>query len=391
MEFNVIIIGAGASGLMCAITAGKRGQKVLILEKSNKVGKKILISGGGRCNFGNFAVSNENFLANNIHFCKSALSAYTVDDFISLMQNHNLSYNQKTLGQLFCDQKSPAVVKMLLDEAQKYGVQIVTNFSVDEIKFYDKYIVNDKYIAKSLVIATGGPSVPKIGASDFALNIADKFNIKTRPFTPALVPLNFCDQDIETYFTGFAGVSLPIVASCNGISFAENMLITHKGLSGPAILQISSYWNFGDEIQINLLPKLNAIEYLYNSKKNQIKLTLKTIMSEFFPKRLAVHFIDIFIGDFANKKIAEVSYCTLKMLGKKLNNWRLYPNATKGFRVAEVCNGGVLLEELFSKTFECKNQQGLYFIGESVDITGWLGGYNFAWAWASGFACGNNL
>jgi len=389
-QYDVIIIGAGAAGLMCAIEASKRGRKVLVLEGSNKVGKKILISGGGRCNFTNLHIDPESYLSQNPHFCKSALARYTQWDFIALMDKHKLSWHEKTLGQLFCDDKAPAVLSMLLDECKRVGIKLESK--VESIDFKEQYIVlsdGQKYHSESLVVATGGPSIPKMGATDFGLQVARQFGIKTLSFRPALVPFTFHQDDIDRYFKDLSGLSVDALVSCNGQSFREGVLITHRGISGPAILQISSYWYKGDEISVDLLPDLDASDWLLQMQEDHGKTELKTILSKYFPKRLAIRLADTLTErPLSNLPLGQIKQSDLKILGATLNNWVLRPSGTEGMRTAEVSVGGVNTDELSSKTMEVKSQPGLYFIGETLDVTGWLGGYNFQWAWSSGWAAG---
>ena len=389
-QYDVIIIGAGAAGLMCAAEALKRNRSVLVLEKLNKAGKKILISGGGRCNFTNLNIEPQAYLSKNPHFCKSALSRYTQWDIIALLESFQLSWEEKKLGQLFCNQKSGAVLSALLKNCQKADIEL--NIEVFAIKQEHGYILNTnkgEYQTKSLVIATGGPSIPKMGASDFGLKIANQFGLKSIPFKPGLVPFTFHQQDINIYFKNLSGLSIDVIVSYNHTSFREDMLITHRGLSGPSILQISSYWKSGKPIQINLLPDLDAAEYLLNMQQQRGKVLLKTILGEFFPNRLARRFANTLgAKKIANITLSEIKKNDLKMFGSCLNNWVITPSGTEGLRTAEVCTGGVDTNELSSKTMESNKQSGLYFIGETVDVTGWLGGYNFQWAWSSGWAAG---
>lgn len=389
-EYDVIIIGAGAAGLMCAAEALKRNKSVLIIERANKAGKKILISGGGRCNFTNLNIEPRAYLSKNPHFCKSALSRYTQWDFIALLESFKLSWKEKKLGQLFCDQNSVAVLRVLLKECQKAEIKL--NVETNAIKKEQGYVVNTnngEYKTKSLVIATGGPSIPKMGASDFGLKIAKQFGLKSASFKPALVPFTFHQHDINTYFKGLSGLSLDVVVSCNHINFREGLLITHRGLSGPVILQISSYWKKGDSIKINLLPDLDASDYLLNMQQERGKALLKSILGDFFSKRLAQRLANtLSIKKLGDVTLGQIKQNDLKSFGYYLNNWILTPSGTEGMRTAEVCTGGVETNELSSKTMESNKQPGLYFIGETVDVTGWLGGYNFQWAWSSGWAAG---
>ena len=390
MKADVIIIGAGAAGLMCAIEASKRGRKVLVFEAAEKVGKKILISGGGRCNFTNLHIDPATYLSKNPHFCKSALARYMQWDFIALMEKHNLDWHEKTLGQLFCNDKAPAVLKMLLKECKNVGIKLQSK--VDSIQYKGQYMVSvdgQRYQSDALVIATGGPSIPKMGATDFGLQVARQFGIKTLSFRPALVPFTFHQNDIDRYFKDLSGLSVDALVSCNGQSFREGVLITHRGISGPAILQISSYWYKGDEISVDLLPDLDASDWLLQMQDDRGKTELKTILSELFPKRLAVRLADTLTDQsLSNLSLGQIKQSDLKAFGATLNNWVLRPSGTEGMRTAEVCTGGVNTDELSSKTMEVKSQAGLYFIGETVDVTGWLGGYNFQWAWSSGWAAG---
>ena len=390
MKADVIIIGAGAAGLMCAIEASKRGRQVLVFEAAEKAGKKILISGGGRCNFTNLHIDPATYLSKNPHFCKSALARYTQWDFIALMEKHNLDWHEKTLGQLFCNDKAPAVLKMLLKECKNVGIKLQSK--VDSIQYKGQYMVSvdgQRYQSDVLVIATGGPSIPKMGATDFGLQVARQFGIKTLSFRPALVPFTFHQNDIDRYFKDLSGLSVDALVSCNGQSFREGVLITHRGISGPAILQISSYWYKGDEISVDLLPDLDASDWLLQMQDDRGKTELKTILSKLFPKRLAVRLADTLTDQsLSNLSLGQIKQSDLKAFGATLNNWVLRPSGTEGMRTAEVCTGGVNTDELSSKTMEVKSQAGLYFIGETVDVTGWLGGYNFQWAWSSGWAAG---
>ena len=389
-QYDVIIIGAGAAGLMCAIEALNRNRSVLIIEKSNKVGKKILISGGGRCNFTNLNIDPLAYISENPHFCKSALSRYTQWDIIALLESFQLTWGEKKFGQLFCDQKSIGVLNALLKSCEKAKIEL--NVKTLRIEKKSKYIVKSnekKYQTKSLVIATGGPSIPKMGASDFGLEVADQFGIKSVSFMPGLVPFTFNQKDIDKYFKELSGISIDVVISCNNTSFREGMLVTHKGLSGPSILQISSYWKKGAPIKINLLPDLDGAKYLVNMQNLRGKSLLKIILGELLPKRFAKRFANT----FSSKKLAsitlnEIKKNDLKKFGFKLNNWIITPSGTEGLRTAEVCTGGINTNELSSKTMESNKSPGLYFIGETVDVTGWLGGYNFQWAWSSGWAAG---
>lgn len=387
-NYDVIIIGAGAAGMMCAIEAAKNNKKTLLLDKADKVGKKILISGGGRCNFTNLYTDASAYLSHNPHFCKSALSRYTPWDIQVLFEKHKLSWTEKTLGQLFCDQKSKAVVTMLLNECEANGVDVQLSTSIKSLRKTTQFEIisnTGEYSSTSLVIATGGASIPRMGATDFALQIAKQFSIKNIPFRAGLVPFIFSQKDLEHYFTNLSGLAFEAIVSCNNTSFREGVLITHKGLSGPAILQISSYWNKGDAISINLFPDDDAVAWLIEQKTQHPKMELITLLSRKLPKRLVQKLSETL---FNNQPIEQVSQKELSHFGEQLNQWVLYPSSTEGMRTAEVCLGGVDSNELSSKTFETKKVSGLYFIGEAIDVTGHLGGYNFQWAWASGWCAG---
>lgn len=389
MQKDVIIIGAGAAGLMCAIEAAKRNRRVLVIDHANKVGKKILMSGGGYCNFTNTQTSPEAFQSANPHFCKSALSRYTQWDFIQLVESYQLAYHEKKLGQLFCDHKSKEIVDILLQECQRYEVEIALNTRVTKHKvhpdggFYVKTERHD-YLCQSLVVATGGLSIPTMGATGFGYELAKAYNITVHATRAGLVPFTLHQQDKER-FAVLSGVSVAAIVSNERISFRENILFTHRGLSGPAILQISSYWQPGEAVSINLLPDLDVAAALSTSKQDAPTRKLKTFLEQHLPKRV----IEIFVPtDLLDTSLAQLSHKQIGCLCQLLQAWRLLPNATEGNRTAEVTLGGVSTEELSSKTFESYKVPGLYFIGEVIDVTGWLGGYNFQWAWASGWAAG---
>jgi predicted Rossmann fold flavoprotein len=391
-HYDVIIIGAGAAGLMCAIEAGKRGRRVLVLDKARKLAPKILISGGGRCNFTNLYADPEAYLSANPHFCKSALARYTQWDFIALMDKHQLGWQEKMLGQLFCNDKSPAVVAMLEKECVEKGVEIRLNSTVLSLESGEKFCVSSTRgdcFSEVLVMASGGPSIPRMGATDFGIQVARQFGLKVIPFKPALVPFTFTAQNIELYFKGLSGISVAAIISCNGVSFRENLLITHRGLSGPACLQISLYWRQGESIEINLLPETDAETWLLEARQKQGKASLKTILAEHFPKRLAVRLADTLLDtSYAETALGAINAGEIKAFAARLNCWILKPAGTEGMRTAEVSLGGVDTDELSSKTMQAHKVPGLYFIGETVDVTGWLGGYNFQWAWASGWVAG---
>ncbi|MEM6857604.1 MAG: NAD(P)/FAD-dependent oxidoreductase [Pseudomonadota bacterium] len=387
-QYDVIILGAGAAGLMCASVAGQRGLKVAVLEKAEKPGKKILISGGGRCNFTNLGAGPANFLSANPHFAKSALARYTPADFIELVDKHGIAWHEKTLGQLFCDGSAKQIVAMLLDECGP-NVDVICDADVSTVvKDGADFAVSasgESYTAPALVIATGGPSIPKMGASDFAYTLARQFGLKVVEPRPALVPLTLGGEDV--LFRELSGVSAPVRASAGKTSFEEAALFTHKGLSGPAILQISSYWKPGEDIAIAFLPAAET-DWLLAAKRDRPRATLKSVLREHRPDRLADALADrLGIGT----ELGNTSDKALRAAAQRLSRWTFAPNGTEGFAKAEVTIGGISTDELSSQTMESKKVPGLYAIGEAVDVTGWLGGYNFQWAWASGAACGHAL
>jgi predicted Rossmann fold flavoprotein len=382
---DVVIIGGGAAGLMCAIEAGKRGRSVILIEHEDKIGKKILISGGGRCNFTNKLVSPDNFISDNPHFCKSALSGFTPDDFIQLVEFHGITFHEKKLGQLFCDGSAKQIVSMLVNECKKASVEIRCNCKVNSLSIKDKFVVETSQgdlNSESVVIASGGVSIPKMGATDFGYRIAEQFGISLTDIRPALVPLTLNKRDLNI-FGELSGISIDSIISCNNKSFRENFLFTHKGLSGPAILQISSYWKEGNNIIINLLPEIDLYDKLLEYSKSRTELA--NFLSNYFPMRFA----EVFCREyFISKPLNQYSQSDFKTIADKIHKWTVTPSGTEGFAKAEVTLGGINTNELSSRTMESKRVRGLYFIGEVVDVTGWLGGYNFQWAWASGFAAG---
>ena len=385
MKFDVVIIGAGAAGLFCAIEAGKRGRKVLVIEHNAQVGRKIIISGGGRCNFTNLNTKAENFISNNPHFCKSALARYTPLDFVELVKKHRIEFYEKKLGQLFCRENSRQIVEMLLEECRKARVEIRLNCSVKDIsknEFFEIETNQGKFVSESFVIATGGLSIPHIGATDFGYRIAGQFGLKIIATKPALVPLVFQNGNLKSY-KNLAGVSLDSVVSCGKESFRENILFTHRGLSGPAVLQISSYWTRGQAVEFDLLPTKNAVDILQNSRDS--KKELANFLSEFLPNRFAEAFCQTTVASKPLKNYSEKEFANI---AEKLHAWQVVFDETEGYKKAEVTLGGVSTDELSSKTMEAKRVKNLYFIGEVVDVTGWLGGYNFQWAWSSAFAAG---
>ena len=387
-KYDVIVIGAGAAGMMSAIEAGKRGRKVLLVDHSKKIGEKIRISGGGRCNFTNINTNPKKFISKNPKFVISALSQYTQNNFIDLIKKHNIKFHEKKLGQLFCDGSAQQIVDMLLLECQIANVILKKEIVITDInKQADQYFItfdSNKYFCDSLIIATGGLSVPKIGASKYGYEIAKKFNLNIIEPLPGLVPLTFSEK-ILVKCKELSGLSLETVVSFNKIFFEEGMLFTHRGLSGPSILQISSYWKLGDNIKINLLPKKNIFEFLENEKKLNPKQDINIIISEILPKRLA--YIICTENDVCGN-ISEISNKLLKQLSNSINTWVINPTGSEGYRTAEVTLGGVDTNEISSKTMMSIKNPGLFFIGEVVDVTGHLGGYNFQWAWSSGFVAG---
>ena len=385
MKFDVIIIGAGAAGLFCAFQAGKRGRKVLVLEHNAQVGRKIIISGGGRCNFTNVNAGPENFISQNPHFCKSALSRYTPQNFVELVKKHRIEFYEKKLGQLFCRESSAQIVEMLVNECRRAKVEIRTDCSAKNISKNDLFKIESnqgKFTCESLVIATGGLSIPQLGATDFGYRIAKQFGLKIVETKPALVPLVF-QNDFPAKFKSLAGVSLDAAVSVGKASFRENILFTHRGLSGPAVLQISSYLKRGEKISFDLLPTKNAFEILQNSRESRKEFS--NFLGEILPQRFASAFCETIIE---SKPLKNYSEKELKLIAEKLHAWQIGFDETEGNRKAEVTLGGVSTDELSSKTMETKRVKNLYFIGEVVDVTGWLGGYNFQWAWSSGFAAG---
>lgn len=390
---DVIIIGAGAAGLMCAIEAGSRGLNVLVLDHANKVGKKILMSGGGRCNFTNYHIEPSCYQSHNPHFVKSALSRYTQWDFISLVEKHKIKYYEKTLGQLFCVNKSQEIVNMLLKECEDSNVdirlktQVFTIFKApDKQEFYLKTTLG-KFITKSVVIATGGLSIPTMGATPFAYKVAEQFNIKVWPTKAGLVPFTL-NPEYKKLFADISGVSVNCSVTVNKTTFMEALLFTHRGLSGPAMLQISSYWQHGDTLTINLLPEIDLLTYLQVARTNTPKKLLNSIIEQLLPKSLTYIFLKHIKLQL---KIADCSNEYFQKIVNILQNWQIKPDGTEGYRTAEVTLGGVCCDAISSKTMQVNQVPGLYFIGEALDVTGWLGGYNFQWAWSSGVAAGQDL
>jgi predicted Rossmann fold flavoprotein len=382
-HFDAIVLGGGAAGLMCAIEAGKRGRRVAVLERADRVGKKILISGGGRCNFTNLHCGPENFLSGNPHFCKSALARYTPADFIALLERYRIAYHEKAKGQLFCDHSAREVVGLLEQECRMAKVQIFPSTRVREVRKSEDFALsaeNREFHAPVLVVATGGLSIPKIGATSFGYEVARQFGVKIRECRPALVPLTFAAQDRE-YWMELAGVSAEVVAACDSQEFHDKMLITHRGLSGPAILQISSYWRRAMPIAIDLAPGRDVTGPLRNSTAKRDLKSAKEVFRTVLPQRFADRWLGLHEPqDWTNRSLVE--------LERAVHHWSLIPGGTEGYAKAEVTAGGVDTDELSAKTMESREVPGLYFIGEVVDVTGHLGGFNFQWAWASGFCAG---
>lgn len=387
---DVLIIGGGAAGLMCASAAAYRGRNTLVLEGSNRCGKKILMSGGGRCNFTNTGTGPNNFLSENPHFCKSALARYRPAEFIELVERHGIAYHEKELGQLFCDESSKQIVKMLLDECEWAGAGIVTDCAIDAVKHDGRFTVHSNqgvFSAEKLVIASGGLSIPSMGASGFGYDIARQFGHSLIATRAGLVPFTLSGKPLEQ-FAQLAGVALPVTVRFGGAEFSNALLFTHRGLSGPAILQISSYWQLGQAIELDLLPGRDAGTELIALQQQGHKAELKTVLAEWLPKRLAQLLCTDF---FANKPVNQYRHSELKEIAFALQHWRITPSGTEGYRTAEVTLGGVDTDEVSSSSFESKLRPGLHFIGEVLDVTGHLGGYNFQWAWASAQAAAKAL
>ena len=419
-HYDVIIIGAGASGLYCALTAGRRGRRVLVLDHANKAGKKILMSGGGRCNFTNYFVEPEHFIGSNPHFCKSALSRYPSWEFIGMVEQHKIPYHEREHGQLFCDDSAQDILTMLLDECAAVGVQVRLNTQVDSVQALENdkkarfQLSTSKALSKkekqekkealenakpmqtrfrceSLVVATGGLSIPTMGASGLGYELAQQFGHSLITTDASLVPFTFTDKTGELIRT-LAGISLPVIASNDRISFKLPLLFTHRGLSGPAMLQLSNYWHTGETISINLLPNIDMTTLLLAHKKSHPRQLIRTVLADYtdnaLPKKLLVALQTTLWDDIKDKELANIKDERLIELSETLNGWQLKPSGTEGYRTAEVTRGGIKTDEVSSKTMQSNYQDGLYFIGEVLDVTGWLGGYNFQWAWASGFVCG---
>jgi predicted Rossmann fold flavoprotein len=388
LRTDVVVIGGGAAGLFCGITAAKRGRKVVVLEHSERIGKKIAISGGGRCNFTNLNTSADNFISENPHFCKSALARYTPEDFISLVEKHGIAYHEKKLGQLFCDGSSQQIIEMLLAEASEAGVEIRCGTHVRQLtknEYFEVETNDENFASQSLVVATGGLSIPPLGATDLGYRLARQFDLAIVDPHPALVPFTLSHQ-AQRELAPLSGISIDASVRCRDAQFRENVLVTHRGLSGPAILQISSYWRPGDSVTINLLPDHDARQLLDDQENKDISLA--NFLSQFLPRRFAAAWCAL---DFASQPIKQYTPRQLADIARKLNHWEIIPAGTEGYKKAEVTAGGVSTAELSSQTMAARSVAGLYFIGEVVDVTGQLGGYNFQWAWSSGYAAGQDV
>ncbi len=388
-KIDVVIVGASASGLMCAIEAGKRKKTVLVLDHANKAGKKILMSGGGRCNFTNYDVSAENYISHNPHFCKSALSRFTQWDFIGMVGDYKIPYHERSHGQLFCDDSAKDVLNMLLDECKAASVNIQLKTNIHAITKNDNgyflLVTDDEEIsAKSLVIATGGLSIPKMGATPFGYKIAEQFGHHIYPTYAGLVPFTLQPDDKEA-LSPLSGISVDAIVSNTRQNFKEAILFTHRGLSGPVILQISSYWKPGEAVEVNLLPDLDLFDFFLEKKKSGSQQMAKSVLGTLLPQRL----IAALVGEeMMAKSFQDMSHANFKKIANQLRHWQVKPNGTEGYRTAEVTLGGVDCNEISSKTMESSKVSGLYFVGEVMDVTGWLGGYNFQWSWSSGWCAG---
>ncbi|MGO4552109.1 NAD(P)/FAD-dependent oxidoreductase [Lysobacter sp. 2RAF19] len=391
-HFDVVIIGGGAAGLMCALTAGRRGKRVLVVEHANRVGKKILMSGGGRCNFTNTGAAPDNYLSANPHFCKSALARYTPRHFIEMVERHGIAYHEKELGQLFCDVSSKLIVKMLLDECDAAGVRVDTSCSIERVGHGDSdearfrlHTTHGVFSAPALVVACGGLSIPSMGATGFGYELARQFGHAVLPTRAGLVPLTLSGKHQER-MADLSGVAFPVTAQCNGTSFSNYLLITHRGVSGPSILQISSFWQPGDDLRLDLLPGRDALEALQQWQRDRPAAELKTVLGDVLPKRFAQRLCEHWLP---NRPMKQFNAPQLREIAQVLGDFALVASGTEGYRTAEVTLGGVDTDALSSSTMQSRHVPGLHFIGEVVDVTGWLGGYNFQWAWASGHAAGN--
>ena len=389
IKTEVIVIGAGAAGLFCATEAGKRGRKVIVFDHAKRLGGKILMSGGGRCNFTNMYTSHENFLSQNPHFCKSALSQYTQWDFISLVNEYGIKHHEKTLGQLFCDDSAKEIVDLLLAECKKANVDIKNRTEIIDIEYVeDRYVVNTSqgtFSSESLVIASGGLSMPKLGATPFGYRVAEQFGLPIIPTKAALVPFTLHEHD-KAVIGELSGISVDASASCNNTSFNESILFTHRGLSGPAVLQVSSFWDPGQEVEFDLFPNGDLFQDLVEQQQSNPEIQLSTALGKHYSKRFVQAAIPYFELD--NKPLKQYNEKQLQTATEAFTQWQIKPNGTEGYRTAEVTLGGVDTDYISSKNMQVKGQNGLFFIGEVLDVTGWLGGYNFQWAWSSGWVAG---
>jgi len=393
-KYDAVIIGAGASGLMCALRAGQRGLRVLLLDRADQVGSKILVSGGGRSNFTNRHIAPDCYISSNPHFCLSALKTYTQNDFITLVEKHKISYHEKALGQLFCDNSAKDIVAMLVEECRASNVDINLGQQIKSVGKTDSFQIqtqNETIEASSLVLATGGLSIPKMGATAFSHQAAAHFGLALTETHPGLVPLVFDGKNLD-FMRALSGLALDVIVTCGKRSFRDSMIFTHRGLSGPAILQISSYWSKGQSLSINLLPDINAETFLLDRKQARSKATIKTVLGEVLPQRFAQGIVQSLItANLSTLPIGEISNKSLKEVSALLGAWTIMPTGDEGYAKAEVTLGGVSTHDLASKTMEAKKVPGLYVIGEALDIAGWLGGYNLQWAWSSGWAAGSAI
>ena len=388
-DVDVLIIGGGAAGLMCALTAGARGLRVVVVEHANRVGKKILMSGGGRCNFTNTGTTPANYLSANPHFCKSALARYTPWHFIDMVERHRIAYHEKELGQLFCDESSKLIVKMLMDEVDAAGATVLTQCAVEQVdvdgeRDFRVRTTAGLFRARALVVASGGLSIPSMGATGFGFDLARRFGHALLPTRAGLVPLTLSGRPLER-LDGLSGVAFPATVQANGVQFSNDVLITHRGLSGPAILQISSYWQPGDALVLDLLPGRDALDWLSAQRAERPAAMLHTVLTDALPKRFEQRLCEL---DLPDRPMKQLGPRELREIAATLSAWPVTASGTEGYRTAEVTLGGVDTRELSSSTMESRRVPGLHFIGEVVDVTGWLGGYNFQWAWASAHACG---
>ena len=395
-HYDAIIIGGGAAGLMCAWQAGLLGQRVVVLERSKKIGRKILMSGGGRCNFTNLYVEPDNFVCPNSHFVKSALNQYTAWDFISSVQDHGIAYHERDHGQLFCDDKARAIVDLLRSECESVGVDIITQCAIDKIDFnvtsksYRLSTSLGSVASNAVVVATGGLSIPHMDPTPFGYDVAREFGLNVLPVRASLVPYTFTGQ-LKDMFARLSGNAIPAIITAGKNSFAEALLFTHRGLSGPVVLQISNYWQESDPIHIDLLPDITLSNALANAKRNQPKSLARTVIAQLLPKNVVLEFEKLWWPEYQDRPLADWPDAQIERVGNLFNDWEIVPAGTEGYRTAEVTLGGVDTSQISSKTMEANDQQGLYFIGEVVDVTGHLGGFNFQWAWSSAYACAQSL